>query len=158
MGDIHRRWLASLGGADDPVLTGDDRAFHRPGSACRRACLDDHPAGLVSNRIEVRVGRRASFAGDLGLGSHCPSCGAEQTGQNGDRTGAVTARSSHGTGDTLACHARGFAAPLPEYRFDPIRGFGRLGSVFADWRLGARSVAAFAERLGHDVVLVRARV
>ena len=158
VGDIHRRWIASIGGADDPALTGDSRIVYRPGPAYRRACLDDRPSSLVFNWLEVKIGRRIFDAGELGLGIHCPSCGAEQTEGSGDWSEAFSAWHRDGTGDTLACHACGLAAPLTGYRFEPAWGFGCLGFAFANWWLDPLFVAAFARRLGHDVVLVHTRI
>jgi hypothetical protein len=155
-GELHRRWLASLGRDDAPGLTADPRIVYPPGPAVHLAAADDL-SGLFRNWLEVDVGRRVFDAGEHGIGVFCPACNADQTGYP-DAWGNAISDWHQGGDGLLGCAACGATARLRQWRFDPVWGFGNLGFRFCGWTLRPDFITRMQAAMGHEVRVVHTHI
>lgn len=151
-GELHRRWLDSIGGGDVPGLTGDPRLVYPPGPAVHLAASEGL-SGLFRNWLEVDIGRQVFDAGEHGIGVFCPACDADQTG-NSDAWGNAIDDWYQGGDGMLGCSACGATAPLRQWRFDPVWGFGNLGFRFCGWALRPDFIARMQAATGHEIRVV----
>ena len=149
-GEIHREWLASVGGDTNSELAKDPKIVHRPGPNYRTACADGaHLETLTKNWLEIDIERQVFHAGENGYSASCPSCQTEHG------TWLQTAGDWYGGAEgLLVCEDCGYAAPLNQWRFDPMWAFGNLGFRFCDWLLEPAFVAEFTRRLGSECRIV----
>jgi hypothetical protein len=139
----------------DSVLGG---AGHRPGINYLTAIQTDKNQpflDLVTNGVEIAVGRRVFDAGGNGIELQCDACGMsfEPDDSWSDAVGAWF------DGDELAnfaCPSCGRQALLTAWRGPWPWGFGNLGVAFWNWPpLSDSFLHAITKKLGHRTVMVR---
>jgi hypothetical protein len=156
-GDIYHDWLASFGGDLSSPLVRDDRVVHRPGPQVRRACDAAASLDVLKNWLGVDIERQVFTGGEHGIGIRCPACDADQTEVGGVWGPAIEDWYQGGDG-AFRCDACGTTAPLRDWTFDPVWGFGNLGFRFCDWILKPDFIAAFEQKLGHRMKIVHAHL
>jgi hypothetical protein len=164
LADEVRGWLAAQGviqpEPSDCVL--GDAYGHAPGPRYRDAVVPGSPdegfLALLTNGLDLRVGRAVFHPGGEETELACDACGAQV--EAGEAwTEAVSGWFEGDDAAAFACPACRRSRPLTAWRGPRPWGFGNLGLEFWNWPpLSDAFVRAVGERLGHRVLLVRAHL
>jgi Zn ribbon nucleic-acid-binding protein len=113
---------------------------------------DHHLHKVLSNGLQVSIGRRVFYTGQSGSTITCPSCNAHAP----DKwTDAVNEWYKNEGAALLECIECGNVEPVTDWVFNPAWGFGNLGFTFWNWPPLKKSfLDEFVERIGHRTVFI----
>ncbi|MFI5708657.1 hypothetical protein [Kribbella sp. NPDC051620] len=156
------RWLVDSGivvGERTQCVLGGDGYGYEPGPAYYNAVTTPDPelSTLITNGLELDVGRTVFYSSDDLSSTTCPYCGFSRV--VAEDVWDEISRWYAGNSGPYRCPACQRAVDLNDLRWMPPWGFGYLGFTFWNWPLLAdRFVESVATRLGHRVVRPRGKV
>ncbi len=157
LADSIRDWLISEGIIEN---TTSDCALgdgYRPGARARTALAEDDDSwrALVTNGLEIRIGRQVFEASGNGIELACASCHAEFSPED-DWFDAVGRWHEGDDAVTFDCPSCGRRALLDDWEGPWRWAFGNLGFEFWNWPpLSDDFLRALSAKLGHRTAVVR---
>lgn len=113
---------------------------------------------LMTNGLDIVVGRTVFHPGQGTSNKVCPACGAT-TECDDEWLRAVGQWYKGEPDDFVRCANCGYANSIAEWSADLSWGFGNLGFKFWNWsRLNQSFIDEFGRRLGHRIVFVAGKL